>query len=523
MNDKLFQFFRSCGYLGIFFSLALSLSTCSSSKIIPAYIPKGAEWVIGFDLMNLGSITGSAQPLVEGFHNLLPADLLSPTVKDYFDRVIFEEIAIDSPAFLYFLNPREGADVHSTSFQVFSFMIQDSASFRAAVLKVDTQAEIIEQSNFQYVDVGQGFIAWGQDRGMYITGGEQKEVRTKLAELFNLSDEERLEIQDENLQALLQSNFDMALWVDKDPITTAIQYLDPKWSQDLPDIRAIYQQVAAQINFENGQVDIESKYVLNPKYVEAYGMPASVTLRESFMEKIDVEAPLIFIGCALGEWGIKTSLKELQWFDRTQNIMKFFGMHKDQLYEILSGNVAFILDDIDLEYGFNPTADFIFALEILDREALKDFLEKVGNFPFFQEKKGYYWFNNGDTDYFLIEKEGILLITKSYAMKEKLVKAPKSLNKKILEQSDDQQVLIYIDFEKIIHLPVFETITDPTIQKFHREVLGAFDTFELVAEPSDGIVAESHSEIRLKDDGQNALLIILEMLKNMRQEGQAKS
>jgi hypothetical protein len=128
-----------------------------------------------------------------------------------------------------------------------------------------------------------------------------------------------------------------------------------------------------------------------------------------------------------------------------------------------------------------------------------------------KKKDKYYVLRAGDVgQYFLIEKDDMLILTTNETLRDNAIKGSNGLDSKVASMANNKLSVMYVDFQKVIKSLPKGTINDPIVEK---EVLPKFISMEATSDNYKGSSSKGQMVIKMSEKDRNALAIIVEMIK----------
>ena len=129
------------------------------------------------------------------------------------------------------------------------------------------------------------------------------------------------------------------------------------------------------------------------------------------------------------------------------------------MFDLITGDMVFMVDELDIEEGMRPFVQYIYGMRIQDRPKLDNLLGKLEGLFLF-EKNGYYVIKMDNRRFYLIEIDDLLYISNSKSLFEKLTQPEyeNRLSKNLINAGRGHISMFYVNTAQIQHLLPFETM-----------------------------------------------------------------
>ncbi|MFL5728682.1 MAG: DUF4836 family protein, partial [Cytophagaceae bacterium] len=377
---------KHLNYLFIF-CLTLMVVACGKKSEHVKLIPKDAHGVAAIDIKSMGMKTMDFKKIFS--MNFLKS---GKTSKDSLaDKIKNSGVDLLQTAYMF------GNAKHESSKAYFAttFSLSDAGKFETALknemkdLAVSTEGEI-------QVAVKEGeksIIGWNKTTAMILVmdEGSTADLKAKLTALFATKPEESLLETNQIFKDLQNEKADINVWLDFENLGKAVSAsgIHPSAA----DVKIKDSYMTAVLNFENGQVVIDSKYYDNNEESKKYKEVFKDNVSQDVVGNMPGQNIVGMIGLAVDMKKLYTVLDNQKLLEETKKNAEGsgIGLTASQLFEIFSGDFSASVNGVEIveekymDYNgdsvstSSPKPDFAFTAGISNKENLTkvlDFLVK---------------------------------------------------------------------------------------------------------------------------------------------------
>ncbi len=489
------------------------------------YIPKEASSVISIDAKSLREKSAGDDINLDSVFSSLEREAGSETsfsehLKD------MKNSGIDTTGQFFVFAKTSGSIVNGHQ-QAMGFIapLDDRSKLGNWLKKQLPEKEIKTTADYSYMALGDNFVAgWNNEvviisfvnGGNYSPGtystGEGTLSQQQLTELFSLKESESVASINE-FKELAAQKADIHLWTNVSGGLGAFSFLGMTKVGDL--LRDMY--VASTVNFETGKVVLDSKTYagkelsdilkkypgpgIDSRMIEQFPFNAEGFLSFSFDPRILVEI-LKFSGAE----------------EFINQLAPNLGFTINDVSKAFSGEVAVVFGDIEGMAGMSKSpARFLLNAKIGDKVAYDKIIAALNEKGFMVNRDGQYIprdLRDTGVVWSVDDKNLIIASDKNLLQQYRSGSGKTGIASGIVNEIKDKAGAFYIDLNKIMQSLPADTAYNETkemAKASFKDVLATSDNF-------DGKMIKAHAELRLMNDKENSLTVILKFLKSAKMQ-----
>jgi hypothetical protein len=349
----------------------------------------------------------------------------------------------------------------SKGYYALVFSLSNAGDFETMLKKEAKDLAIVTEGELQIAskEGEKSIIGWNKKTAIVlgIDQGNTADMKTRLISLFATKTDESLLETNQLFKDLQKEKADMNVWMDFENLGKAAANLH----SSAADLKIKDSYLTALLNFENGQVVIDSKYYDNNEESKKY--------KEIFKDNVSAEVTGNIPGqTVIGMLSLALDMKKLyalldnqKMLDevKTQVEANGVGLTADQIFDIFSGdfvssvNGVEMVDEEEMDYMTGemvtrkaPKADIAFIAGINNKENLSTLLEFMVSKEMAVKKDNQYVFMEKFT---LTNKGNIAVLTTPSAFTDKISAQSEKLAEDLSKTVSDNSFSVYLNFAKI--------------------------------------------------------------------------
>jgi hypothetical protein len=433
--------------------LALVVLACGKKSEQVKLIPKDAHAVVAIDVKSMGLKTMD-------FKKMFSLSFLKKekTSKDSLaEKIKSSGIDLLQTAYVFGNAPHET----SKGYYAIAFSLSDAGKFED-MLKKESKDMIVAADGDLKIAAKEGensMIGWNKNTAIVIgmDSGSTADIKARLIALFNTKSEESLFETNQIFKDLQSEKSDMTIWLDFENLGKAAANLH----SSAAGIKMKDSYMTAMLNFENGQIVVDSKYYDNNEESKKY--------KEVFKDKVSPDVITNVPGqTIIGMLSLAVDMKKLYTVLDNQKLLEDvkknaeqsgMGLTADQLFDVFSGDFVASLNGVEMveeksvDYmtgdsvtNKNPKPDFAFTAGISNKENLTKILDFMVKGGMAVQKENVYVFMDKFT---LTNKGNVAVFTTPSAFSDKVSKSPEKLADDLSRTVSDNSFSLYFNLAKV--------------------------------------------------------------------------
>jgi hypothetical protein len=443
--------------------LALAVLACGKKSENVKLIPKDAHAVVAIDVKSMGLKTMDFKKMFS--MNFLKKD---KTSKDSLaDKIKNSGVDLLQTAYLFGNVSLE----NSQGYYAGVFSLSDAGKFEE-MLKKDSKDMAITSEGDLKIAAKEGeksVMGWNKNTAIIIgmDSGSTADIKAKLIALFSTKSEESLLETNQIFKDLQNEKSDMTVWMDFENLSKAAANLHPSAA----GVKIKDSYMTATLNFENGQVVLDSKYYDNNEESKKY--------KEVFKDNVSADVISGVPGqTVIGMLSLAVDMKKLYTVLDSQQLLEEvkknaeqsgIGLTADQLFDIFSGDFVASVNGVDMvDEKFLPdpdtmlvsdpnsapmiltrkvpSPDFAFTAGISNKENLTKILDFMVKNGMAVQKDNNYVFMDKFT---LTNKGNVAVLTTPSAFSDKVSASPEKLADDLSKTASDNSFSLYVNLSKV--------------------------------------------------------------------------
>jgi hypothetical protein len=433
--------------------LALIVLACGKKSEHVKLIPKDAHAVVAIDVKSMGLKTMD-------FKKIFSMSFLKKekTSKDSVaEKIKNSGIDLLQTAYVF------GNATHETSkgYYAATFSLSNAENFEN-MLKKESKEMVVSSEGDLKIAVKEGeksMIGWNKGTAIILgmDSGSTADLKAKLVSLFNTKSEECLLETNQIFKDLQNEKSDLTVWMDFENLGKAAANLH----SSAAGIKMKDSYMTAILNFENGQIVLDSKYYDNNEESKKY--------KEVFKDNVSSDVISNVPGqTVMGMLSLAIDMKKLYVVLDNQKLLEEvkknaeqsgMGLTADQLFDIFSGDFVASLNGVQMveENGFDyttgepvtrkvPSPDYAFTAGISNKENLTKILDFMVKGGMAVQNENVYVFMDKFT---LTNKGNVAVFSTPSAFSEKLSKTSEKLADDISKTASDNSFSLYVNLAKL--------------------------------------------------------------------------
>lgn len=507
-------------YLVVLISILLLSSCGGGKKVAPTVIPADASMVVAFDLKNL---TSDAVELKDIFSKDFLKSLTSDEKSsDAVSQIMNSGVDLKKPAYFFAKFDKSEENMYFGM----SFKISDAKKFGEGINKLEKKPEIKSEGDYKFGIKDGVAIVWSEksNEGLIYGMPDAKDdaVKTGFMAVLKTEPSNSLDNKNKEFKAMLTSRYDVGMWMNYQDLQKMNG--DLAEMSGLPDnlqaLSKLAKFVTAQLNFEKGELKIDTKSYVDEELLAKY--------KDLIKDKVDnepllntgIEEPTAFFAFGVGMKGVKQLLKESNMLNGTEQMKEMLGISIDEMFDMFTGDMALSLGKMNLESMRNPEVEVSMAMGIANKDTYKKLMAKL-EMPMFglKSKDGFYQRELPGTPYdlYVLEKNGVLVLTNNEKVKDN-VKAGKKIKSEYGKMMSGNIGVTYVNMGEMMKaIPKNFYERDKSMKFFMDNYAKEFKSIEASSSTYKRGVSEGSLTLKM-NNSRNTLAFLVEMFRKMAKE-----
>jgi hypothetical protein len=492
----------------LFFLGLILLSACGGKSIEPTIIPSEASIVVSIDFNSMSSKAAEWKDLFNP--ELLKSADLDDEEADVIAKLIGSGVDLTKPAYIFIKADKD----EKKNYVGLTMGIKDAKKFEDGLKKLDETPKITKKGSRQYAIKDNTVISWNASSMLMTSlqeGENQKEIEAIHENVLKTTSSNSLESKNKDFKAFLSKTYDIGVWMDYAKISAISNSADMlELPPNIQDMSKLTESIKFLVNFNKGEVILDAESKLNAEMMKKYQDLFKGNMNDNLVKATPVKSPMMLFGVGIGMKGLRKLLEEAGYLEDAKQTADMIGISVDEIFEMLSGDMVLALESLNVENIFQPEIQGSVGLGISNKKTLEKIFIKFEGM-LLKKKDKYYVLRAGDVgQYFLIEKDDMLILTTNETLRDNAIKGSNGLDSKVASMANNKLSVMYVDFQKVIKSLPKGTINDPIVEK---EVLPKFISMEATSDNYKGSSSKGQMVIKMSEKDRNALAIIVEMIK----------
>lgn len=477
----------------------LFLAACGKDKAPDhtKYIPSDAAMVYAMDIKSITEQIGKEKLLdLSLFSDMMDMDEKN---REQMEKIQNSGIDLQSTFYVYVnASVVKSAQADMKNGAKMIFLIEDPAKFKKTLSE---EMEGLEEGNAEGIEFLQNedlIIGWKDKVGIAILNPAQ--AKADLQSAFKV--EQPLSAQESKFKDLMNSAFDISMWVNAQPLADQAGSDLPVQSKELGQAKFIMKGF-----FKKGSIDFEGLTYF-PEDMEMNTV-FSGGVSDEFMERIQEEEPLALLSLNLDTKALHAYLKKENMLETLSQQIKMMGMNTEEFFDMLSGELAISVNEEGASSGlpFGVYGQLGIANE--ERfDTVSQQMTAMGSQAGADVQENYMVFNGFN----VVPSKDILVVTNNDKQREAFLKDEKGkMPEQIAEKSGSSAFYFYMDIQKLAKAADKLPMNVPEAGKKTAE--DKFKEMYFRLEPAQGNEYAFSGSVTLSDDSQNSLMVIMDSMK----------
>jgi predicted GIY-YIG superfamily endonuclease len=425
-------------------------------------------------------------------------------------------------AYFFFKSNFEISQSYTAGFLPLSDAKQFKKILQKSIKNNNIQTSIKRKEGWEYVIAeNQAILLWNKKQALMILQNDksdEEKLWSFAQKIIKTPQSEALETKNQYFKEILQQNFDACYWLNPELTLPKLpNFIDSYFNfKSLPKLIDGYSGI---INFEKGEIITQHFNTYNQESFTKYKNILKTNYDQNIIKNIPLENPLMISGFAFNMRGLETILDNMKLLEKLKIQVSLLDMKIEDFFTILSGDIAIAFNDI---HAKNPQkSEFLIALGLEKQGIFDKILGEIASFGLIKKKKGFYIFNQEDSQIYLIEKEKTLYITYNEDLKDKIVNNQNKKSDKISQITGNQSLLFYLNYQKLN-----ENLSKMNLKdnfSFYPEALtqsflNEFENLTIQADPWGNIKHKTTIQLKLNNKSRNAINVLGELLERLMKE-----
>jgi|GEM_PF-2256354 len=458
--------------------------------------------------------------------NILRATYQVPNWKDILRQEFSIDVEADSTPPTNFLSSGKAyvfgnMTQGDQNYVAFSLSIFNSKSLQRFITTLNPDLELKTYKNFQYLVKNKSLLAWSSNVLLLIDAPQaanEDYLANHFIHIVDVKKKDALIMANENFRQALRNDNDVALWVNGSKLkhSPILEHFTQGTSFD-----SSYMHLKA--NFDEGVITTETEFFANQALKRGYEKLLSRGISTPLLSYLPIKKPVALVSFSAEPDHMARALIDFNWLSKANNLATSTTFTLSHFQKMLSGDVIFALKDIitpekdslATDKDTKPkkvTSDFVLGFGIRDKAAFDELVKVMEETGMLTKHEGYYNFFD---EIYVMPTDTLVYLTKNPTIQADFAKGLVLDRPDLIKKATDNCFLLYAN----------EALTDKSIQgktmvkEIARNLLGnenlqlneAYLTFSRTGTSQTG----GTSLILLKDEMENALLAMLEVLKEV--------
>jgi hypothetical protein len=434
-------------------TLALLVLACGKKSEHVKFIPKDAHAVVAIDVKSMGLKTMDFKKIFNV--NFLKRD---KTSKDSLaDKIKNSGIDLLQTAYIF------GNATHESSkgYYAVIFSLNNAGDFESMLKKESKDLVVATEGELQIAskEGEKSIIGWNKNSAIVLgmDQGNTADLKSKLISLFSTKSEESLLETNQLFKDLQNEKADMNVWMDFENLGKAAANLH----SSAAGVKIKDSYLTAILNFENGQVVVDSKYYDNNEESKKYKEVFKDNVSGDVVSNVPGQTVIGMLSMGLDMKKLYAVLDNQKMLDEVKNDeeVKAMGLGIDQIFDIFSGDFVASLNGVEMvdEQAMDymtgemvtrkaPKPDVAFAAGINNKENLTRILEYMVSKEMAVKKNNQYVFMEKFT---VTNKGNVMVMTTPAVFTDKVAGSPEKLAEDLSKTVSDNSFSIYLNFAKV--------------------------------------------------------------------------
>lgn len=523
-------------YLRLLFILlacSLLVAACGGKKV-DLHIPDDVHFVVS---VNTKALQTKSKDISKVFDKEFLKNMAIPQkdlkeIEEAFNSLLKSGLDFNQKVYVYGKLAENSDDL----FVGVSFGLKDGKSFETALKKATKKGN--EMSIKKDNDITFAFpkddkkvkekilIAWKGSTALMLVMGKKGSTEQKAKEIFKIKADESALVKLKELKEMESKSYDVGFWLDYKQLNKITQKDNEQMLEmyNLPNIKKFAEvttQLTGGMNFENGQVILNSDTYLDPSKSKLYESMLKAGINQTIVKNIPIQAPQIMFGFAFALKPFYDLIKDAKPLKETEeNTIKTVGLKNDELVEMLTGDMMLAVKNLKIgeAIGGSPDPEAVVVLGVAKKDLFEKMMKNGEAFKDFKKEGNYYVFSPAPSiSVFVILKDDGVYVVGSKDMREAILKGKGKLDGEHLALAKNNSSLLYLDFKFFEQLKMIlgaNPILDITLAELKTL------TLETSIVKNHKIVLKS--VLKLNNTKENSLFVLIDMAKKIALEESKK-